>query len=51
MVKQAKEVLEWYDNMKNPVPTWYKESKYYKKLEFNMIKNEEVIPWYICQTE
>ena len=23
MVNQAKEVLEWYDNMKNPVPTWY----------------------------
>ncbi len=24
MIKQAKEVLSWYDNMKNPVPTWYK---------------------------
>ena len=24
MLNQAKEVLEWYDNMKNPVPTWYK---------------------------
>ncbi len=24
MVNQAKEVLSWYDNMKNPVPTWYK---------------------------
>lgn len=24
MVNQAKEVLEWYDNMKNPVPAWYK---------------------------
>ena len=23
MVDQAKEVLEWYENMKNPVPTWY----------------------------
>lgn len=23
MVNQAKEVLEWYENMKNPVPTWY----------------------------
>lgn len=23
MVDQAKEVLSWYDNMKNPVPTWY----------------------------
>lgn len=23
MVNQAKEVLSWYDNMKNPVPTWY----------------------------
>ena len=24
MVNQAKEVLEWYENMKNPVPAWYK---------------------------
>jgi aminoglycoside phosphotransferase (APT) family kinase protein len=24
MINQAKEVLNWYDNMKNPVPTWYK---------------------------
>lgn len=24
MDNQAKEVLEWYDNMKNPVPAWYK---------------------------
>ena len=23
MLKQAAEVLEWYDNMKNPVPAWY----------------------------
>jgi aminoglycoside phosphotransferase (APT) family kinase protein len=24
MINQAKEVLEWYNNMQNPVPTWYK---------------------------
>lgn len=24
MLNQAREVLTWYDNMKNPVPTWYK---------------------------
>ncbi len=24
MVNQASEVLMWYDNMRNPVPTWYK---------------------------
>jgi len=24
MMNQAKVVLEWYDNMQNPVPTWYK---------------------------
>lgn len=24
MINQAKEVLKWYDNMQNPVPTWYK---------------------------
>jgi aminoglycoside phosphotransferase (APT) family kinase protein len=23
MMNQAREVLEWYDNMKNPVPSWY----------------------------
>ena len=23
MLGQAKDVLSWYDNMKNPVPTWY----------------------------
>ena len=24
MVNQAKDVLRWYDNMKNPIPTWYR---------------------------
>lgn len=24
MKNQAKEVLEWYDNMKDPIPTWYR---------------------------
>lgn len=24
MMNQAKDVLSWYDNMKNPIPTWYK---------------------------
>ena len=24
MVNQAKEVLDWYDNMRNPVPAWYR---------------------------
>ena len=23
MLNQAKEVLEWYNNMRNPIPTWY----------------------------
>ena len=23
MLNQAKDVLEWYDNMQNPIPTWY----------------------------
>ena len=23
MMKQSQDVLRWYDNMKNPVPTWY----------------------------
>lgn len=25
MLNQAKTVLDWYDNMKNPVPKWYRE--------------------------
>ncbi|MDF2588525.1 MAG: putative phosphotransferase [Anaerocolumna sp.] len=24
MLNQAKDILNWHDNMKNPVPTWYK---------------------------
>ena len=28
MLNQAKEVLEWYHNMQNPVPTWYFEGYY-----------------------
>ena len=23
MLNQAKDVLSWYNNMRNPVPTWY----------------------------
>lgn len=25
MLKQAEDVLSWYDHMRNPVPTWYSE--------------------------
>jgi aminoglycoside phosphotransferase (APT) family kinase protein len=25
MVKQASEILEWFDNMNNPIPTWYRD--------------------------
>ena len=37
MVDQARDVLRWYDDMKNPVPSWYNESthsvsNYNKKL-------------------
>ena len=28
MLNQAREVLLWYDNMKNPVPTWYKNPQF-----------------------
>jgi aminoglycoside phosphotransferase (APT) family kinase protein len=24
MIKQAKDVQEWYNNMQDPVPSWYK---------------------------
>jgi aminoglycoside phosphotransferase (APT) family kinase protein/GrpB-like predicted nucleotidyltransferase (UPF0157 family) len=26
MMKQAQDVLDWFDNMKNPIPTWYKQN-------------------------
>jgi len=28
MINQANDVLKWYDNMKNPIPTWYFEGYY-----------------------
>jgi serine/threonine-protein kinase len=28
MMKQTQDVLNWYDNMKNPVPTWYQKDFY-----------------------
>ncbi len=30
MLNQAKDVLAWYDDMKNPVPTWYRPSPFRK---------------------
>ncbi len=30
MLNQAKDVLAWYDNMKNPVPTWYDATLFHK---------------------
>jgi aminoglycoside phosphotransferase (APT) family kinase protein len=30
MTNQAREVLEWYDNMNNPVPSWYLKDYNYK---------------------
>ncbi len=33
MMKQAREVLEWYDNMNNPVPTWYFKGYYLQEID------------------
>lgn len=33
MLNQAREVLEWYDNMKNPVPTWYFKGYYLQEID------------------
>lgn len=33
MVNQAKEVLSWYDNMKNPIPTWYFKGYYLQYID------------------
>lgn len=27
MLKQSQDVLAWFDNMKNPIPTWFKENE------------------------
>lgn len=33
MLNQAKEVLSWYDNMRNPVPTWYFKGYYQQHID------------------
>lgn len=33
MCNQAKEVLSWYDNMKNPIPTWYFKGYYLQYID------------------
>ena len=33
MLNQAKEVLEWYDNMRNPVPAWYFQGYYLQYID------------------
>jgi aminoglycoside phosphotransferase (APT) family kinase protein len=42
MINQAKDVLTWYDGMKNPVPTWYLEDFYFQSINeftFNFSTN------------
>lgn len=33
MVNQAKEVLDWYDNMRNPIPNWYFKGYYLQYID------------------
>lgn len=33
MLNQAKEVLSWYDNMRNPIPTWYFKGYYLQYID------------------
>ena len=33
MVNQAKDVLSWYDNMRNPIPTWYSKGYYLQYID------------------
>ncbi|MDR2558368.1 MAG: phosphotransferase [Oscillospiraceae bacterium] len=33
MMKQSQDVLRWYDNMKNPVPTWYLKDFYIQYID------------------
>ncbi len=41
MLNQAKDVLDWYDNMNNPLPTWYKkfvnsQSKFHSRRKWHL---------------
>jgi len=33
MMKQAQDVLEWFDNMRNPIPKWYLKNFYIQKID------------------
>ena len=33
MLNQAKEILQWYDNMRNPIPTWYFKGYYLQYID------------------
>jgi len=33
MMKQSQDVLGWYDNMQNPVPTWYLKDFYIQHID------------------
>jgi serine/threonine-protein kinase len=34
MIKQSQDVLAWYDNMQNPIPSWYLQDYYYIQLQY-----------------
>lgn len=36
MMKQSQDVLSWFDNMNNPVPTWYLKDFYIQYIYFSM---------------
>ncbi|MGN1346467.1 MAG: phosphotransferase [Eubacteriales bacterium] len=44
MMNQAREILEWYDNMKNPVPTWYFRGYYLQEIDGILYKLKEPYP-------
>lgn len=33
MLHQAKDVIQWYDSMKNPIPTWYSKGYYLQSVD------------------
>jgi len=44
MMKQAQDVLKWYDNMQNPVPSWYLKDFYIQWIDGVLYRMKE--PFY-----
>ena len=43
MMRQTQDVLDWYDNMRNPVPTWYLKDFYIQYIDGVPLKAEKAV--------